>query len=65
MEAATLQDMSGNPLLGLTRDVDKGFEIIETERSPVAPGPRLILSFSLVFSQIVALMLAQRSRFAV
>ena len=34
--------MSGDPLICLTRDSDKGFEVIETERSPVAPGPGLI-----------------------
>jgi hypothetical protein len=33
-----------------------GFEVIETERGPIAPFPELILApFSLVFSQIVAL----------
>lgn len=31
--------MSGNPLLGLTRDVDKGFEVSQTERGPIAPFP--------------------------
>jgi hypothetical protein len=35
--------MSGNPLLGVTRDGDKRFEVIETERSPIAPGPGMIL----------------------
>ncbi|MBY0247491.1 MAG: hypothetical protein K2Q17_07475 [Nitrospiraceae bacterium] len=35
--------MSGNPLLGVTRDTDKGFEVIEIERSPVAPCSGLIL----------------------
>ena len=35
--------MSGNPLICLTRDSDKGFEVIETERSPIAPLPGLIL----------------------
>ena len=35
--------MSGNPLMCLTRDSDKGFEVIETERSPVAPCAGLIL----------------------
>ena len=38
--------MSGNPILGVTRDVDKGFEVIETERSPVAPLPGLILEWA-------------------
>src|SRR3989442_6148865 len=35
--------MSSNPLLRVTRDGDKGFEVIETERSPIAPSPGLIL----------------------
>src|SRR5437016_8675328 len=35
--------MSGNPLLGITRDGDKRLKVIETERSPIAPGPGLIL----------------------
>ena len=35
--------MSGNPPLRVTRDGDKGFEIIETERSPITPRPGLIL----------------------
>ena len=66
--------MSGNPLLDLTRDVDKGFEIIKTGRSPIAPRPGLILEwaenvatkkgpFSLSFCQIVALMFPHRSVF--
>jgi hypothetical protein len=38
-----LQGVSGDPLLGLTRKADKGFEVIETERSPVAPRSGLIL----------------------
>jgi hypothetical protein len=38
--------VSGNPLLGLTRDVDKGFEIIKTGRSPIAPRPGLILEWA-------------------
>jgi len=33
------EGVSGNPLLGLTRDAEKGFEVIETERSSVAPLP--------------------------
>ena len=36
--------MSGNPLLRLTRDRDKGFKVIETERSAIAPPPGLILA---------------------
>jgi hypothetical protein len=35
--------MSGNPILGVTRDVDKRLKIIETERSPIAPRAGLIL----------------------
>ena len=35
--SSTLQGMSENPLLGLTRHGDKGFKVIETERSPIAP----------------------------
>jgi hypothetical protein len=57
--------MSGDPLLGFTRHADKGLKVIETERGPIAPCPELILApFSLVFSQIVALMLPHRSWFA-
>jgi hypothetical protein len=67
--------MSGNPLFGITRDGAQGLKVTETKRSPVAPRPGLILErvekvveknrpFSLVFSQIVALMLPHRSVFA-
>ena len=56
--------MSGNPLLGITRDGDKGLKVIQTERGPIAPGAGLIHPFSLPFCQIVALMLPHRSRFA-
>ena len=35
--------MSGNPLLGVTRDGDKGLKVIETERGPMAPCSGLIL----------------------
>ena len=42
MPGTPLEDMSGYPLLGLTGHVDKGFDVIETERSPVAPFPGLI-----------------------
>ena len=56
--------MSGNPLLGITRDGDKGLKVIQTERGPIAPFPGLILPFSLTFCQIVALMLPHRSWFA-
>jgi hypothetical protein len=38
-----LQDVSGDPLLGLTRNADKGLKVIETERGPIAPLPGLIL----------------------
>ena len=40
---SALQGMSGNPLLGLTRDDDKGLKFIETERYAIAPRPGLIL----------------------
>ena len=40
----TFEFVNEYPLLGLTRDVDKGFEVIETERSPIAPRSGLILS---------------------
>lgn len=33
---SVFEGVSGNPRLGVTRDGDKGFEVIETERSPVA-----------------------------
>ena len=41
--SSTLQAMSGNPLLGLMRDDDKGLKVIETERSPVETHAGLIL----------------------
>ena len=31
------EGMSGNPLLGLTRDSDEGFEIIEAKHSAIEP----------------------------
>jgi hypothetical protein len=42
---------------------DQRLKVIQTVRSPIAPGPGLILEhrFSLAFSQIVALMLPHRS----
>ena len=40
--SSAFQGMSGNPLLGLTRDGDQGFEVTETKRSPIAPRARLI-----------------------
>jgi hypothetical protein len=36
-------DMSGNPLLGLTRKADKGLNVIEAEGGPIAPRSGLIL----------------------
>jgi len=41
--SSALQGMSGNPLLRLTRDGDKGLKVTETKRSPIAPRARLIL----------------------
>ena len=38
--------MSGNPLLGLTRDSEKCLKVIETERGPIAPFPGLILEWA-------------------
>ena len=38
--------MSGNLLHGFTCDADRGFEVIETERGPIAPRPRLILEWA-------------------
>lgn len=38
---SAFEGVSGDPLLGLTRDVDKGFEVIETERCPIPPRPGL------------------------
>ena len=35
--------ISGDPLLRLTRDGEKGLKVIETERGPVAPCARVIL----------------------
>ncbi len=40
---SALQGMSGNPLFGVTRNGDKRLKVIETERGPIAPLPRLIL----------------------
>ena len=40
---STFEHVSGNPLLRLTRDGDKGLKVIKTERSPVAPRSGLIL----------------------
>jgi hypothetical protein len=72
---STFEYVSGNPLLGVTRDAGKGLKVIETERSPIAPRSGLILEragevvekngpFSLLFCQIVALMLPHRNVFA-
>jgi hypothetical protein len=43
---------------------DQRLKVIQTVRSPIAPRSGLILPFSLVFSQMVALMLPHRSWFA-
>jgi hypothetical protein len=43
---STFEGVSGDPLLGLTRDGDKGFEVIETERSPIAPSAGLVLEWA-------------------
>ena len=37
-----LQHMSGHPFLGLTGHSDQRLQVIETERSPVAPRARLM-----------------------
>ena len=37
-----LQGVSGDPLLGFTRDSEKSLKVIETERSPIARRPGLI-----------------------
>jgi len=42
-KSSALQDMIGDPLLGLVRDDEQGFEVIETERCPSAPRAGLIL----------------------
>ena len=51
---STFEHVSGQPLLGLTRDGEKGLKVIQTERGPIAPRSGLILPFSLTFCQIVA-----------
>ena len=38
--------MSGDPLLGLVRNFDKGLKVIETERCPIAPRAGLILEWA-------------------
>jgi hypothetical protein len=58
---SAFQRVIGDPLFGRTRDGDQIFEVIETERSPITPRAGLIPPFSLLFCQIVALMLPQRS----
>ena len=40
---SAFQGVSGDPLLGLTRDGEKGLKVIKTERGPIAPCPGLIL----------------------
>jgi hypothetical protein len=44
--ASAFEGVSEDPLLGLRRHVEKGFEVIETERSSFVPGPRLILEWA-------------------
>jgi hypothetical protein len=43
MMLSAFEGVSGDRLPGLTRDGDKGFEVIETGRSPIAPRSGLIL----------------------
>ena len=38
--------MSGDPLLGLVHNSDKGLKVIETEGSPIAPRAGLILEWA-------------------
>jgi hypothetical protein len=40
------EGVSGNPLLGLTRDSEKRLKVIETKRGSIAPFPRLILEWA-------------------
>ena len=40
---SSFEGVSGDPLLGVAREGDKGFEVIETERCPIAPRSGLIL----------------------
>ena len=51
------EHVSGHPLFGLKRQIHQRLKVIQTERSSIAPFPRLIPPFSLTFCQIVALML--------
>ena len=44
--SSMLQDMSGDPLLGLVHNSDKGLKVIETEGSPIAPRAGLILEWA-------------------
>jgi hypothetical protein len=39
MDALGVEGVSGDPLVGLVRDGERSFEVIETERSPVAHAP--------------------------
>ena len=39
----TFEGMSGHPVLGVTRDGDKGLKVVQIERSPIAPRSGLIL----------------------
>ena len=38
--------MSGDPLLGLVRNSDKGLKVIQTEGSPIAPRAGLIFEWA-------------------
>jgi len=42
-DCSALHGMSGDPFLGLTGHGDQCFQVVETERSPVAPHPGLIV----------------------
>ena len=41
-----LEVVSGNPLLGVTRDGDKRLKVIQTERGSIASRPGLILEWA-------------------
>lgn len=38
-------NVSGDPLLGLTRDGEQGLKVVETEGCPIAPSAGLILEW--------------------
>jgi hypothetical protein len=44
--SSAFENMNGNPLLGLTRDGDKRFKVIETKRCPIVPRSGLILELA-------------------